>query len=257
MPGVNDRRVAHKSTGGIPPKIPTPVGPVGNAPSHLTPNTVALSAKESGCAAISGEQREMVTFVARFKRPTERTSPLIGPHAPARRRFGRFALSQTACRSHTAGEAGVLSAGLSGRAYAWQQHRRRSRLRVFAGQKTIPVRLSRNHLRTGAILPAAPDSTNCYCVGPGLPVHSLTLRLSRRRSTAGTFGVGWPALGEAIAAADPRDTQVKALQFFFYAESKGEIFRCRPRLNLHPFTVFAKSPGSFLVHFSPHRLVVA
>ena len=44
MPRVNDRRVAHKSTGGIPPKIPTPVGPVGNAPSHLTPNTVALSA---------------------------------------------------------------------------------------------------------------------------------------------------------------------------------------------------------------------
>jgi len=43
MPRVNDRRVAHKSTGGIPPKIPTPVGPVGNAPNHLTPNTVALS----------------------------------------------------------------------------------------------------------------------------------------------------------------------------------------------------------------------
>jgi hypothetical protein len=47
MPRVNDRRVAHKSTGGIPPKIPTPVGPVGNAPSHLTPNTVALPANES------------------------------------------------------------------------------------------------------------------------------------------------------------------------------------------------------------------
>lgn len=47
MPRVNDRRVAHKSTGGIPPKIPTPVGPVGNAPNHLTPNTVALSANES------------------------------------------------------------------------------------------------------------------------------------------------------------------------------------------------------------------
>jgi hypothetical protein len=47
MPRVNDRRVAHKSTGGIPPKIPTPVGPVGNAPSHLTPNTVALSANQS------------------------------------------------------------------------------------------------------------------------------------------------------------------------------------------------------------------
>jgi hypothetical protein len=43
---VNDRRVAHKSTGGIPPKIPTPVGSVGNAPNHLTPNTVALSATE-------------------------------------------------------------------------------------------------------------------------------------------------------------------------------------------------------------------
>jgi len=47
MPRVNERRVVHKSTGGIPPKIPTPVGPVGNAPNHLTPNTVALSAKES------------------------------------------------------------------------------------------------------------------------------------------------------------------------------------------------------------------
>ena len=47
MPRVNDRRVAHKSTGGIPPKIPTPVDPVGNAPNHLTPNTVALSATES------------------------------------------------------------------------------------------------------------------------------------------------------------------------------------------------------------------
>jgi hypothetical protein len=47
MPRVNERRVAHKSTGGIPPKISTPVGPVGNAPNHLTPNTVALSANES------------------------------------------------------------------------------------------------------------------------------------------------------------------------------------------------------------------
>jgi hypothetical protein len=47
MPRVNERRVAHKSTGGIPPKIPTPVGSVGNAPNHLTPKTVALSASES------------------------------------------------------------------------------------------------------------------------------------------------------------------------------------------------------------------
>jgi hypothetical protein len=44
---VNDRRVAHKSTGGIPPKIPTPVGSVGNSPNHLTPNTVALSASQA------------------------------------------------------------------------------------------------------------------------------------------------------------------------------------------------------------------
>jgi hypothetical protein len=43
MPRVNERRVAHKSTGRIPPKIPTPLGSVGNAPNHLTPNTVALS----------------------------------------------------------------------------------------------------------------------------------------------------------------------------------------------------------------------
>jgi len=47
MPRVNERRVVHKSTGGIPPKIPTPVGPVGNAPNHLTPNTVAFSANPS------------------------------------------------------------------------------------------------------------------------------------------------------------------------------------------------------------------
>ncbi len=36
------RPVVHKSTGGILPKIPEPVDPVGNAPRHLTPNTVAL-----------------------------------------------------------------------------------------------------------------------------------------------------------------------------------------------------------------------
>jgi hypothetical protein len=47
MPRVNERRVVHKSTGGIPPKIPTPVGSVGNAHNHLTPNTVALSASQS------------------------------------------------------------------------------------------------------------------------------------------------------------------------------------------------------------------
>ena len=53
----------------------------------------------------------------------------------------------------------------------------------------------------------------------------LTLRLSRRRPIAGTSGVGWLAFDEAITTADPRDTQVKALQFFFYAESKGVVFR--------------------------------
>jgi hypothetical protein len=47
MPRLNERRVAHKSTGGIPPKIPMPVGPVGNAPNHLTPNTVALSVRSA------------------------------------------------------------------------------------------------------------------------------------------------------------------------------------------------------------------
>ena len=38
---VSRRRAAHKSTGGILPKIPMPVDPVGNAPNHLTTNTVA------------------------------------------------------------------------------------------------------------------------------------------------------------------------------------------------------------------------
>ena len=38
---VSRRRVAHKSTGGILPKIPMPVDPVGNAPNYLTTNTVA------------------------------------------------------------------------------------------------------------------------------------------------------------------------------------------------------------------------
>ena len=41
MPRLNERRVAHKSTGGIPPTIPAPVDPVGNAAAGLTPNTVA------------------------------------------------------------------------------------------------------------------------------------------------------------------------------------------------------------------------
>jgi hypothetical protein len=44
MPGtlkkLNRRRVAHKSTGGIPNSIPEPVDPVGNPPSAF--NTVAL-----------------------------------------------------------------------------------------------------------------------------------------------------------------------------------------------------------------------
>jgi hypothetical protein len=44
MPGprkqLTRRRVAHKSTGGMPPAIPAPVDPLGNAPG-LTPNTVA------------------------------------------------------------------------------------------------------------------------------------------------------------------------------------------------------------------------
>lgn len=38
---VSRRRVANKSTGGILPKIPAPVDPVGNAPNYLTKNTVA------------------------------------------------------------------------------------------------------------------------------------------------------------------------------------------------------------------------
>ncbi len=48
MPGqhlkkLNTRRVVHKSTGGMLNSIPEPVGLVGNAPSSLTSNTVALS----------------------------------------------------------------------------------------------------------------------------------------------------------------------------------------------------------------------
>jgi hypothetical protein len=38
----NHRCVTHKSTGGILKPIPEPVDPVGNAPNHLTTNTVAL-----------------------------------------------------------------------------------------------------------------------------------------------------------------------------------------------------------------------
>ena len=44
---VSRRRVAHKSTGGILPKIPMPVDPVGNAPNYLTTNTVAYSWDDS------------------------------------------------------------------------------------------------------------------------------------------------------------------------------------------------------------------
>jgi hypothetical protein len=40
---LNARRVVHKSTGGMLNSIPEPVGLVGNAPSSLTSNTVALS----------------------------------------------------------------------------------------------------------------------------------------------------------------------------------------------------------------------
>jgi hypothetical protein len=47
MPRLNERRVAHKSTGEISPKIAMTVGPMGNAPNHLTTNTVAFSANES------------------------------------------------------------------------------------------------------------------------------------------------------------------------------------------------------------------
>jgi hypothetical protein len=36
------RCVTHKSTGGILKPLPKPVDPVGNAPNHLTTNTVAL-----------------------------------------------------------------------------------------------------------------------------------------------------------------------------------------------------------------------
>ncbi len=41
MPRRLARGVAHKSTGGILPKFPAPVDPVGNAPERLTLNTVA------------------------------------------------------------------------------------------------------------------------------------------------------------------------------------------------------------------------
>ena len=78
MPRVNDRRVAHKSTGGIPPKIPTPVGPVGNAPNHLTPNTVALSAShiwtppacKGDCSAIRKPKLGLMLDVAEYRPST-------------------------------------------------------------------------------------------------------------------------------------------------------------------------------------------
>jgi hypothetical protein len=38
---LRSRRVVHKSTGGVLPRTPEPVDPVGN-PVPLTPNTVAL-----------------------------------------------------------------------------------------------------------------------------------------------------------------------------------------------------------------------
>jgi hypothetical protein len=40
---IRHRCVTHKSRGGILKPIPKPVDPVGNAPNHLTANTVALS----------------------------------------------------------------------------------------------------------------------------------------------------------------------------------------------------------------------
>ncbi len=57
MPGprkqLTRRRVAHKSTGGMPPAIPAPVDPLGNAPG-LTPNTVASTLRRgSGQARLA------------------------------------------------------------------------------------------------------------------------------------------------------------------------------------------------------------
>jgi hypothetical protein len=66
MPRVNERRVVHKSTGGIPPKIPTPVGSVGNAHNHLTPNTVALSASQSANFCVLCEKIENTAHVRAF-----------------------------------------------------------------------------------------------------------------------------------------------------------------------------------------------
>jgi hypothetical protein len=88
MPRVNDRRVAHKSTGGIPPKIPTPVGSVGNAPNHLTPNTIALSANQSSIFSFlwrearrrSGSARCGCCAATRFRAPR-----LNGRHSINRR----------------------------------------------------------------------------------------------------------------------------------------------------------------------------
>jgi hypothetical protein len=87
MPRVNDRRVAHKSTGGIPPKIPTPVGSVGNAPNHLTTNTVALSATESrlfGFLHIANRDFGRVSRTNRLKVlspvPKRRNSPRLRLH---------------------------------------------------------------------------------------------------------------------------------------------------------------------------------
>ena len=57
-PNLSRRRVAHKSTGGILPAIPAPVDPVGNAPDHLTPNTVPLP--DQG----EGKRRGVCSFLA-------------------------------------------------------------------------------------------------------------------------------------------------------------------------------------------------
>ena len=87
-PRVSPRRVAHKSTGEIPPKIPVPVDPAGNAPDRLTPHTVALSATQSPMMCIL---REIV-----------RNSRACGADSSAHRAY--HGLPKSICRRGNRGE---------------------------------------------------------------------------------------------------------------------------------------------------------
>ena len=59
MPRVNDRRVAHKSTGGIPPKIPTPVDAVGKRLTTRLPTQSLPPPSSPSVFVLHGESIEI------------------------------------------------------------------------------------------------------------------------------------------------------------------------------------------------------